>query len=157
MLISKQIGELWDAIRALPSGDRQYLVRHAFDLVLLNLDEESGEVLLTREEIAAKIGCGGEHVSRIMGTLERMGIIRRERRRIPGVMGPGRAVYFIDPQVGRALGVGTLEPTSSPTVSDDPVLATTSALVGSDRGTCSPACTDPRRDPGSPRPLGEPL
>ena len=34
-----------------------------------------------------------------MGTLERMDVIRRERRRVEGMQGPGMAVYFINPQV----------------------------------------------------------
>ena len=34
-----------------------------------------------------------------MGTLERMGVIRRERRRVEGMQGRGMAVYFINPHV----------------------------------------------------------
>ena len=72
-------------------------MRHAFDLVLLNLWEN--EVMLTRDEFAAEMGCAPKHVSTIMGTLERMGVIRRERRKVPGMQGPGMAVYFVNPHV----------------------------------------------------------
>jgi len=34
-----------------------------------------------------------------MGTLERMGVIRRERRRVEGMQGRGVAVYFVNPHV----------------------------------------------------------
>jgi len=99
MLSRDQTATVWDAIRALPADDRPNHVRHAFDLVLLNLRQDTGEVMLTRDQLAKRIGCAPNHVSRIMGTLERMGVIRRERRRIEGVQGRGMAVYFINPHV----------------------------------------------------------
>lgn len=99
MLSRLQTAAIWDAIRALPSDDRPNQVRHAFDLVLLNLRQDTGEVLLTRDQLAEKIDCAPRSVSTIMGTLEKMGVIRRERRKIEGVRGPGMAVYFINPHV----------------------------------------------------------
>lgn len=99
MLSRIQTATIWDAIRALPSYDRPNQVRHAFDLVLLNLRQDTGEVLLTRDQLAAEIDCAPRSVSTIMGTLEKMGVIRRERRKIEGVRGPGIAVYFINPHV----------------------------------------------------------
>jgi predicted transcriptional regulator len=56
--------------------------------------------MLTRDEIAAEIGCAAGDVSRVMGTLERMGVIRRERRKVEGMQGRGVAVYSINPHVG---------------------------------------------------------
>jgi len=99
MLSRMQTAAIWDAIRTLPSDDRPNQVRHAFDLVLLNLRQDTGEVLLTRDQLAEEIGCFPRNVSTIMGTLEKMGVIRRERRKIEGVRGPGMAVYFINPHV----------------------------------------------------------
>lgn len=99
MLSRTQTAAIWDAIRALSPDDRPNQVRHAFDLVLLNLRQDTGEVMLTRDQLAERIGCARENVSRIMGTLERMDVIRRERRRIEGVQGRGVAVYFINPHV----------------------------------------------------------
>lgn len=99
MLSRTQTAAIWDAIRALPADDRPNQVRHAFDLVLLNLRQDTGEVMLTRDQLAERIGCAPRSVSTIMGTLERMGVIRRERRRIEGVQGRGVAVYFINPHV----------------------------------------------------------
>jgi len=99
MLSRDQTAAVWDAIRALPADDRPNHVRHAFDLVLLNLRQDTGEVMLTRDQLAERIGCAPKHVSTVMGTLERMGVIRRERRRVEGMQGPGMAVYFINPHV----------------------------------------------------------
>ncbi|GBR68973.1 hypothetical protein GKA01_26790 [Gluconobacter kanchanaburiensis NBRC 103587] len=99
MLSRIQTAAIWDAIRELSSDDRPNQVRHAFDLVLLNLRQDTGEVLLTRDQLADRIGCAPKNVSTIMGTLEKMGVIRRERRRIEGVQGRGMAVYFINPHV----------------------------------------------------------
>ena len=99
MLSRNQTIAIWDAIRALPSDDRPNHVRHAFDLVLVHLRQDTGEVMLTRDQLAEKIGCAPRSVSTIMGTLERMGVIRRERRRIEGIQGRGMAVYFINPHV----------------------------------------------------------
>jgi len=99
MLSRMQTAAIWDAIRELPSDDRPNQVRHAFDLVLLNLRQDTGEVLLTRDQLAERIGCASKHVSTIMGTLEKMGVIRRERRKIEGMQGRGIAVYFINPHV----------------------------------------------------------
>lgn len=99
MLSRTQTAAVWDAIRKLPPEDRPNQVRHAFDLVLLNLRQDTGEVMLTRDQFAAQLGCAPRHVSTVMGVLERLGVIRRERRRIEGVQGPGIAVYFINPHV----------------------------------------------------------
>jgi hypothetical protein len=99
MISRKQTNAVWDAIRALPADARPNQVRHAFDLVLLNLRQDNGEVMLTRDEIATEIGCALRTASTIMGTLERMGVIRRERRKVERMQGPGMVVYFINPHV----------------------------------------------------------
>jgi hypothetical protein len=78
MISREQTAVVWDAIRALPSSERPDKVRHAFDLVLLNLNWNTGEVMLTGDEMAAKMGCAPKRVSTVMGTLERMGVVQRE-------------------------------------------------------------------------------
>ena len=35
-----------------------------------------------------------------MGTLERMGVIRREIRKVPGMRGPGMVAYLVNPHIG---------------------------------------------------------
>ncbi len=99
MLSRAQTKAVWKAIRALPTEKRPHQVRDAFDAVILNLDQDTGEVMLTRDQLAEEVGCSADHVSHVMGTLEELGAIRRERRRIEGMRGPGMAVYFINPHV----------------------------------------------------------
>lgn len=99
MLSRTQTAAIWTAIRKLPADKRPNHVRHAFDLALLNLRQDTGEIMLTRDQLAAEIGCAPRSVSTIMGTLEEMGVITRKRRKIEGLQGPGMAVYFVNPHV----------------------------------------------------------
>lgn len=121
MLSRLQTAAVWDAIRRLPAKSRPHQVRHAFDLVLLNLRQDTGEVMLTRDQMAEQIGTASRNVSTIMGTLEAMGVLRRERRRIDGVQGPGVAVYFINPHVAWN---GSLEVRKSEAAEASPPLLT---------------------------------
>lgn len=99
MLSRDQTAAVWDGIRALPADKRPNHVRHAFDLALLNLRQDTGEIMLTRDQLAEKIGTSPANISRIMGTLEEMGVVTRKRRRIEGMQGPGQAAYFLNPHV----------------------------------------------------------
>ena len=99
MLQPDQVLTVWNAIRALPGKDRPHQVRHLFDLVLTHLEWNSGLVLLTREELAERIGTTPGTVSRMMGTLERIGVIVRERVKRDGMRGRGIARYRINPHV----------------------------------------------------------
>lgn len=99
MLSRVQCVAVWDAIRDLPARLRPNQVRHAFDLILANLRQDTGEVMLTRDQFAEKIGCAPRSISTVMTTLENMDVIRRERRQIDGVRGRGMVVYFINPHV----------------------------------------------------------
>lgn len=94
-----QIGRVWDAIRALPARDRPQDVRHCFDLVLQHLEPGEGRVNLTRDEFAAKMDVDPKHVSSALGVLVRMGVLFREVVRVPGMRGPGMAVFLINPNV----------------------------------------------------------
>ena len=99
MLSRTQTAAIWKAIRQLPPDARPGHVRHAFDLALLNLRQDTGEIMLTRDQLAEEIGCSVANVSRVMGTLEDLGVIRRERRKVDGMQGRGMAVYFVNPHV----------------------------------------------------------
>ncbi|GAL98663.1 hypothetical protein AA0312_0863 [Acetobacter tropicalis NRIC 0312] len=100
MISRDQTKLVWDAIRALPPEDRPQQVRHAFDLALLSLRQDTGEIMMRRDELAEEIGCSPQNVSQIMGVLERMGAVRRTRQKVPGIRGPGVAIYYINPHVG---------------------------------------------------------
>ena len=100
MISPEQCLKVWDAIRELPSRKRPQQTRHLFDLVLTHLEPNTGLVTLTREELAEMIGTSPANVSRMMGTLEELNVVRRERRKVPGMRGPGTARYRINPHVG---------------------------------------------------------
>lgn len=100
MLSVQQAGAIWDAIRALPAKDRPQEVRHAFDLATLHLRQDTGEIMLTRQEMAERMKVDASKVTHAMGVLERMGvIIKGERRKVPGLRGRGLTPYFINPHV----------------------------------------------------------
>lgn len=98
MLSVQQVGAIWQAIRELPPKDRPHEVRHAFDLAVLHLRQDTGEIMLTRDELAEQMKCAPAEVSKAMTVLERLGvIIKGERRKMPGLRGRGIQPYFINP------------------------------------------------------------
>jgi predicted ArsR family transcriptional regulator len=64
---------------------------------------DTGEIALTRDELAEELGVAPPHVSRLMGELEGIGAISRRLEKIPGMRGRGRAVYFMNPNVATNL------------------------------------------------------
>jgi DNA-binding transcriptional ArsR family regulator len=61
------------------------------------LPPDSNEVMLTRDELAEKIGVRPSDVSAIMGELQEVGAVYRERH--------GRGVrYFVNPRLGTHMG-----------------------------------------------------
>lgn len=99
MLSPQQCLTVWDAIRDLPSDERPNQVRHLFDLVITHIEVNTGLVTLTREELAEKVGTAPANISRMMGTLEQMGVITRERQKVAGMRGAGIARYRVNPHV----------------------------------------------------------
>jgi hypothetical protein len=67
---------------------------------------DTGEILLTRDQLAELVGDTADHVSAIMGELEKIDAIIRRRERVAGMRGPGRARYFMNPVVGTHLAGG---------------------------------------------------
>lgn len=70
------------------------------------LDIDTGEVMRTRDQLAAAIGATPDHVSAIMGELEACGAVIRHRERVAGMRGPGRVHYFMNPLVATHLAGG---------------------------------------------------
>lgn len=100
MLSRVQAVAIWEAIHSLPNIARRNQVHRAFDLICAYVERETNEVLLSREDLARMIGTLPRHISEIMRTLQDLGVISHtERRRVPGVRGPGEVVYFVNPHV----------------------------------------------------------
>ena len=64
-----------------------------------HLYPHTGQIMLTREQIAETVGIRPNEVSAIMGELAKCHAVFTERHRIEGVRGPGQAVYFMNKHV----------------------------------------------------------
>lgn len=105
----------WTFVMLSPSQNRAvvaWLMAHSsrpqkavllWSLLFEHLRRDTGEVTLTRDEIAATIDEQVENVSRIMGELEGIGAISRRRERVAGMRGPGMVRYFMNPNVATHL------------------------------------------------------
>ena len=67
------------------------------------VDRDTGEIMLTRDQIAELAGIAVQHVTNVMTELEGIGVIIKRRERIAGVRGPGRVRYFLNPVVATHL------------------------------------------------------
>lgn len=77
-----------------------------WSLLFTRVDRDTGEVLLTRDQLAELMGDTADNVSAIMGELEGIDAIIRRRERVAGMRGPGRVRYFMNPVVGTHLAGG---------------------------------------------------
>ena len=68
-------------------------------LCFQHLRDDTGEVLLSRDQIAETLGELPRNVSTIMSELEDCGAIIRRRERVAGMRGPGMVRYFMNPRV----------------------------------------------------------
>lgn len=64
-----------------------------------HLYPHTGQIILTREQIAEAVGIRPTEVSAIMGELARCHAVFTQRRRVEGVQGPGQVVYFMNKHV----------------------------------------------------------
>src|SRR4051795_11406989 len=67
------------------------------------LRRDTGEIMLTREELAERVGTHPNNVSQIMNELAGIGAIIVHREKVAGMRGPGRAVYLMNPNVATNL------------------------------------------------------
>lgn len=100
MISPQQCLVVWNAIDALPSQARPREVRRIFDYVLTHIETNTGLVTLTRDELAQLTDIEARHVSSAMKQLEALNVVRRERVKVPGMRGPGKARYRLNPHVG---------------------------------------------------------
>src|SRR3954470_14055435 len=67
------------------------------------LRRDTGEIALTREELAERVSARPNHVSGVMHELASTGAVIVHREKVAGMRGPGRAVYLMNPNVGTHL------------------------------------------------------
>ena len=74
--------------------------------LLTGLRIDTGEVLITRKELAERVEAAPNAVTDILTELEGIGAISRQRKRVKGMRGPGQVSVFVNPNVATRL-VGT--------------------------------------------------
>lgn len=84
-------------------SERPVLALKAWALCFEHLRNDTGEVLLTREQFADNLGVALQHVSNVMSELVEFGAIIRRRERVGGMRGPGLVRYFMNPRVATHL------------------------------------------------------
>jgi hypothetical protein len=67
------------------------------------LRRDTGEVMLTRDELAERVGTHPNNVSTVMHELASIGAVIIHRERVAGMRGRGRAVYLMNPNVATNL------------------------------------------------------
>src|SRR3954453_8222032 len=67
------------------------------------LRRDTGEILLTRDELAERVGARADRVSRVVHELASIGALVVHRERVAGMRGRGRAVYLMNPNVATHL------------------------------------------------------
>jgi hypothetical protein len=72
-------------------------------LLFTAMRRDTGEVVLTRDEIAERLGTSPSNVSHVLGELERVNALIRRREPSPGVRGQGSLRIFVNPRVGTHL------------------------------------------------------
>src|SRR3954453_23646440 len=67
------------------------------------LRHDTGEIMLTRDELAERVGTRPNEVSNLMHELASIGAIIVHREKVAGMRGPGRAVYLMNPNAATNL------------------------------------------------------
>lgn len=78
-------------------------------LLFDHLMPHTGQIMLTREEIAEKVGIDADNVSKIMRELASFGAIFAEREKVAGLRGPGFVRYFMNKHVAEVGSRATQE------------------------------------------------
>jgi DNA-binding transcriptional regulator YhcF (GntR family) len=99
MITPETITRTAGAIRDLPGKDRPHTVALAFMNCVGALDWDNGHILLSRDELAERVGVDVAHVGKAMNVLVRMGVVLKTYESVPGMRGRGRVVYSINPHV----------------------------------------------------------
>ena len=97
--------QMWSAIEALAACRELGSLGavRVWSLLWLFRDPGSGEVDLTRDDIAGTVGLSPRRVSRILSALRQRHLITTRRQHLPRIRGPGRVIITIKaPEAGAA-------------------------------------------------------
>lgn len=77
-------------------------------MLLAHLHSNTGQIMLSHEQIAKEIGITSEYVNEVMSDLVKLKVIFTEHQYLKGVQEPGKAVYFMNKHVAE-VGSGLTE------------------------------------------------
>jgi hypothetical protein len=84
-------------------SSRPMVAMRLWALCFEHLNMDTGEILLSRDQIAELIGDQPANISRVMSELTQFGAISRQRTKVAGMSGPGAVRYFMNPRVATHL------------------------------------------------------
>lgn len=85
------------------NSSRKLIALRLWALILAHVDRETGDIALSRDEIAEALKVPADDVSRVMSELEECCAVNRRRVRVGGMRGPGMVRYAVNPLVGTHL------------------------------------------------------
>lgn len=102
MISAGQYGQVVEWLAA--HSERPVMAMRLWALVFQHLHRDTGEIVLSRQEMAEHLGCAPQHVSNLITDLEKIGAIQRRRAaREAGRRGAVPMRYFLNPRVGTHL------------------------------------------------------
>ncbi len=102
MISADQYGQVVEWLAA--HSKRPVMALRLWALVFQHLRRDTGEIVLSRQEMAEHLGCAPQHVSNLVTELEGVGAIQRRRAaREAGRRGAAPMSYFLNPRVGTHL------------------------------------------------------
>jgi hypothetical protein len=84
-------------------SERPVLALSLWGELFTALRRDTGEIMLTRDGLAERVGAHPNHDSGVMRELAAIGAVIVRRERVAGMRGPGRAVYLMNPNVATNL------------------------------------------------------
>lgn len=100
MMNQEQALALWEAIMTRRDIQRRHQVFRACCIIAAFAEQGTNEVLLDRQSLAKHLRCSYQNLGTTIAALKKLKVIvRTERRRIPGVQGPGEVVYYVNPRL----------------------------------------------------------
>lgn len=92
-----RVHEMWSAIESLASSRElgSLAAVRVWSLLWLFHDPGSGDVDLTRDDIANVVGLSPRRVSRILTALRQRQLITTRRERLPRTRGPGQVIVTV--------------------------------------------------------------
>lgn len=97
MMNQEQALALWNTIMSRRDIQRRHQVFRAACIISALAEQGTNEVLTDRATLAKLVRCSPSNLGTVIAALKKLKVINRtERRRIPGVQGPGEVRYFVN-------------------------------------------------------------